>query len=135
MLSGAVIFNPLQVVRSRLPDYFAVIEKPFRSDVLLTENKGIPLVEFHQELLQVVQDTLLQLAFGEIAVAGQPRNSATMGFLMNSSLSVCIGAVSVCISWITASLPCAEKTFDFQILLDPFEKEFDLPSLLVNFCD
>ena len=30
---------------------------------------------------------------------------------------------------------CAEKAFDFQILLDSFEKEFDLPSLLVNFCD
>jgi len=30
---------------------------------------------------------------------------------------------------------CAGKTFDFQILPDPFEKEFDLPSLFVNFCN
>ena len=30
---------------------------------------------------------------------------------------------------------CPGKTFDFQILLDPFENEFDLPLLLVYFCD
>ena len=30
---------------------------------------------------------------------------------------------------------CAEKAFYLHILFDPFEKEFDLPSLFVNFCD
>ena len=29
----------------------------------------------------------------------------------------------------------AEKAFDLEILLDPFEKQLDLPSLLVNFRD
>ena len=30
---------------------------------------------------------------------------------------------------------CAGNAFYLQILFEPFEKEFDLPSLLVNFCD
>ena len=30
---------------------------------------------------------------------------------------------------------CSEKAFYLQILLDPFEKEFNLPLLFVKFCD
>ena len=30
---------------------------------------------------------------------------------------------------------CAKKCFDFQVLLDPFEKEFDLPAFLVEISD
>jgi len=30
---------------------------------------------------------------------------------------------------------CAEKGFDPEILLDPFEEQFDFPSLLVHFSD
>jgi len=30
---------------------------------------------------------------------------------------------------------CAEKVLDAQVLLDPFEKEFDLPAVFVEGCD
>jgi len=30
---------------------------------------------------------------------------------------------------------CAKERFDFQVLLDPFEKEFDLPAFLVEISD
>jgi len=30
---------------------------------------------------------------------------------------------------------CAEKVLDAQVLLDPFEKEFDLPAVFVQGCD
>ena len=29
----------------------------------------------------------------------------------------------------------SEKGFDFEVLLDPFEEDFDLPSCFVNVCD
>src|SRR5262245_43956824 len=29
----------------------------------------------------------------------------------------------------------AEKTFDTQVLFDPFEEQFDLPTLAINRCD
>src|SRR4030042_6902157 len=32
-------------------------------------------------------------------------------------------------------LGCAEKCFDSQVLLDPFEKDFYLPSAFVKLCD
>ena len=30
---------------------------------------------------------------------------------------------------------CSEEGFDFQVLLDPFEEQFDLPAFFVNVCD
>ena len=32
-------------------------------------------------------------------------------------------------------LACAEKVLDAQVLLDPFEEEFDLPAVLVKGCN